>query len=42
MFLWDEFPELELLSQRVNIFVILTDMAKLPPLERNLYSINNE
>ena len=31
-------PDLGLLSQRVNASVILTDMTKLSPLERNMYS----
>lgn len=36
VFLWDVVPELGLLDQRVNTFVILTDMANLPPFERQL------
>lgn len=38
VFVWDTIPELGLLDQRVNTFVILIDMVKLPPLEGNLYS----
>lgn len=38
VFLRDEVPELGLLNQRANTFVILIDMAKQPPLEGDLYS----
>lgn len=38
VFLWDAAPELGSLEQRGNTFVILTDVAKLPPLKGNLYS----
>ena len=38
LFLWDKVPELGLLNQKVDTFIILTEIAKLPPLESNLCS----
>ena len=38
LFLWDKVPELGLLNQKVDTFIIRTEIAKLPPLESNLCS----
>ena len=38
LFLWDKVPELGLLNQKVDTFIIRTEIAKLLPLESNLCS----